>query len=342
VTDDDARANRPARLAEVARRAGVSLATASKALNGKDRISDGTRRRVVAAAEELAYPLLGAPGAVAQGRTGTVGLLTSDLEGRFSLPILMAAEDTFGAGSVSVFLCNARGDAIRERHYVSALLGRRVDAIMVVGSRTDARMPIGQNLPVPVVYVYTPSADPTDFSLTPDNVGGGRMALQHLLDTGHSRIVHITGPHGEQAAIDRARGIRDVLAQRRMELVYETSHGEWSEHWGRTACATLIERGYAFDALLCDSDQIARGALDALRERSIAVPGALAVIGFDDWDSIVLGTHPPLTSVGMNLDLLGRLAAQRLFDAMDGMALPQETVQLNCTLSVRGSTARSI
>lgn len=337
-----AASSRPARLAEVAARAGVSLATASKALNGKDRISDATRRRVVAAAEDLAYPLDGPPSAVAQGRTGTVGLLTSDLEGRFSLPILMAAEDTFGAGSVSVFLCNARGDAIRERHYVSALLGRKVDAIMVVGSRTDARVPIGLNLPVPVVYVYTPSSDPTDFSLTPDNIGGGRMAIRHLLDTGHTRIAHITGPHGEQAAIDRALGIAEVLRERGMELVHATAHGEWSEHWGRTACANLIEQGFAFDALLCDSDQIARGALDALRERSISVPDQVAVMGFDDWDSIVLGTHPPLTSIGMNLDLMGRLAAQKLYDAMEGTILPIGRLTLPCTLAVRGSTAQSI
>ena len=103
-------------LLHVAQRAGVSLATASKAINGKARVSERTRARVTAAADELAYSRNSLARSLSQGRSGTVGLLTSDLEGRFSLPILMGAEDTFGAGQVSVFLCDARGDALRERH----------------------------------------------------------------------------------------------------------------------------------------------------------------------------------------------------------------------------------
>lgn len=329
-----------ATLAAVAARAGVSLATASKALNGKDRVSEQTRRRVIAAAEDIAYPV-SAP--IRQlGKSGTVGLVTSDLEGRFSLPILMGAEDRFGTGQVSVFLCDARGDAIRERHYVSALLGRKVDAIMVVGSRTDARTPIGRDLPVPVIYVYTPSSDPRDFSLTPDNVMAGRLATEHLIDTGRRRIAHITGPIEQQAAIDRARGIAEALAGPGLALAYETPQGEWTERWGRTATAMLIEQGRAFDALLCDSDQIARGAIDALRERGMAIPGDVAVMGFDDWDVIVDGTHPPLSSVSFNLAELGNAAAEWLFAAMDGRALPEGIVYRPSSLVIRGSTTRAI
>src|SRR5262249_55724662 len=161
----------------------------------------------------------------------------SDLEGRFSLPILMGAEDTFGAGQVSVFLCDARGDALRERHYISALLSRRVDAIMVVGSRTDPRPPVARELPVPVIYVYTPSSNPRDLSITPDNVMAGRMAIEHLVTAGRRRIAHIPGPPNERAAIDRAIGIRGALDALGGSLVYEPQYGEWSERWGRSACA---------------------------------------------------------------------------------------------------------
>lgn len=331
---------RPPRLADIARLAGVSIATVSKAINGKDRVGEATQRRVILAAEQLAYPLeREGTGAISRG--GTVGLLTSDLEGRFSLPILKGAEDTFGSGSVSVFLCNARGDAIRERHYVSALLGRKVDAIMVVGSKTDARLPIGQNLPVPVIYVYTPSSDPMDFSLTPDNVAGGRLAIQHLLDIGRTRIAYLTGPHREQAAIDRAQGVQQVMAKAGLCLELMTPQGEWSEQWGRLATANLLDRNHHIDALLCDSDQIARGALDTLRERGIAVPRDVAVIGFDNWDSIVDGTYPKLTSVDMRLDSLGRLAAETLYDAMQGNPLPRGTAFQPCDVVVRGSTIGS-
>jgi LacI family transcriptional regulator len=329
-------------LQDVARRAGVSLATASKALNGKARVSEKTRARISAAAEELAYSRNSLARGLSQGRSGTVGLLTSDLEGRFSLPILMGAEDMFGAGQVSVFLCDARGDALRERHYISALLSRRVDAIMVVGSRTDARTPIAHDLPVPVIYVYTPSSDPGDLSIIPDNVAAGRMAVEHLFTAGRRRIAHIAGPANERAAIDRAIGIRAALEALGESLVYEPQYGEWSERWGRSACAMLLEQGIGADAILCDSDQIARGALDALKERTVAVPREVAVMGFDNWDVIVEGTHPMLTSVDMNLEGLGRLAAKRLFEAIDGGALGNGIEYQPCRLAVRGSTTPEI
>src|SRR5215210_1795494 len=111
----------PATLVEVARLAGVSVATASKALNGRSQVRAETRQRVI------------------------------------------------GAGEVAVFLCDARGDAIREQHHVRALLGRRVDGLIVVGSRTDPRRSLGRELPVPVVYAYAPSQDPEDLSIVPDN-----------------------------------------------------------------------------------------------------------------------------------------------------------------------------
>src|SRR5690606_25969395 len=101
-------------LADVARAAQVSLGTASKALNGKPEWRRVTRERFLAAARELNFSHNSIARSWSSGRTGTVGLLTSDLNGRFSLPVLMGAEDTFGAGDVSVFLCDARGDAIRE------------------------------------------------------------------------------------------------------------------------------------------------------------------------------------------------------------------------------------
>jgi LacI family transcriptional regulator len=333
---------RTIRLLEVARRAGVSLATASKALNGKARVSEDTRARVAEAASELAYSRNSLARSLSQGRSGTVGLLTSDLEGRFSLPILMGAEDTFGAGQVSVFLCDARGDALRERHYISALLSRRVDGIIVVGSRTDPRPPIARDLPVPVIYVYTPSSEASDLSITPDNVAAGRMSVEHLIASGRKRIAHIGGPANERAAVDRAKGIREAMELAGGELVYEPPFGEWSERWGRSATAMLLDQKIAADAILCDSDQIARGALDALKERGVSVPRDMAIMGFDNWEIIVEGTHPMLTSVDMNLERLGRMAAERLFAAIDGTPIGSGTEFQPCRLVVRGSTTPEI
>src|SRR5918995_170845 len=216
--DSGAGSGRAATLSDVARLAGVSIATASKAINGRDEVAPATRRRVLEAAEEISFTPNQLARSLIHGRTGTVGLLTSDLEGRFVIPVLMGAEDAFGAGQVNVFLCDARGDAIREQHHLRALLSRRVDGLIVVGERTDPRPSLGPDMPVPVVYVYAPSDDPADLSLTPDNRGAARIAVEHLVSSGRTRIAHISGDPDYAAAKDRAVGTREALAVAGLEL----------------------------------------------------------------------------------------------------------------------------
>lgn len=329
---------RAATLNDVARRAGVSIATASKAMNGRSDVAAGTRTRVLTAAEELSFT----PNAMARGllagRTGTVGLLTSDLEGRFVIPILMGAEDAFGAGQVNVFLCDARGDAIREQHQLKALLSRRVDGIIVVGRQTDARPSLGRDMPVPVVYAYAPSDDPRDVSLTPDNVAGGRTAVEHLIACGRTRIAHISGDPSYAAAQDRLAGARAALADAGLELVGDPMFSAWSEHWGRDAAALLLQRYPDIDAIFCGSDQIARGALDTARDIGRHVPDDLAIMGYDNWTVLAENSRPELTSIDANLQQLGRRAARCLFDAIGGEPPTAGTQRLPVKLVIRSST----
>jgi LacI family transcriptional regulator len=324
-------------LRDVAQLAGVSIATASKALNGRDHVHPETRSRVADAARLISFT----PNALAQGllagQTGTVGLLTSDLDGRFSIPILMGAEDAFGTGKMSVFLCDARGDSIREQYHLQALLGRRVDGLIVVGSTTNPRPSLGADLPVPVVYAYGPSDDPHDISLVPDNEQAGADAARHLIRGGRTRIAHISGDHHYHAAQDRARGIQRALEEAGLELVGgETGYGSWSEEWGRSATARVLHQHPDVDAILCGSDQIARGALDTLRDAGREVPDEVAVMGFDNWEIFTEGSRPPLTSVDMNLEALGRAAARRLFEAIDGDEVGG-IERLPCRVVVRGT-----
>ncbi|THV22863.1 LacI family DNA-binding transcriptional regulator [Glycomyces paridis] len=332
------RGTRAATLSDVARLAGVSVATASKALNGRNHVHAQTRERVLQAAAQLSFSPNSLARGLLAGRTGTVGLLTSDLVGRFSLPILMGAEDAFGAGQVSVFLCDARGDAIRERHHVRALLSRRVDGLIVVGSSTDPRPPLADSVDVPVIYAYAPSEAPDDLSIVPDNVGAGRMAVEHLIACGRTRIAHISGDRHYSAARDRVTGALAALEEAGIPLVGEVAYGTWEEGWGRAAAGMLLDRRPDVDAVLCGSDQVARGVLDTLRERGRRVPEDVAVMGFDNWEVMTTGARPRLTSVDMNLEELGRAAARTLFEALDAdHAKGTRTVQ--CRVVVRGSTA---
>ncbi|WP_394553230.1 LacI family DNA-binding transcriptional regulator [Agromyces sp. MMS24-JH15] len=330
--------SRAATLSDVARLAGVSLATASKAINGRDQVAAATRRRVIEAAEQLSFTPNELARSLIAGRTGTVGLLTSDLEGRFVLPILMGAEDAFGAGQVNVFLCDARGDAIREQHHIRALLNRRVDGIIVVGRQTDPRPSLGHDLPVPVVYAYAPSDDPADHSVTPDNEAGGRMAIEHLLACGRTRIAHITGDPSYAAAQDRSRGVRAALADAGLELVGEPMFSAWSEHWGRDATAMLLANHPDIDGIFAGSDQLARGVLDTLRDLGRRVPEDVAVIGYDNWEVLATQSRPELTSIDANLQQLGRAAAMRIFEAIEGVELGSGTHHLPVRLVIRGST----
>jgi LacI family transcriptional regulator len=252
------------------------------------------------------------------GRTYTVGMITTDSIGRFSIPLLIGAEDALGAGQVSVFLCDARDDPIREQYYLRTLLGRQVDGLIVTGRRTQARPPIGAGLPVPVVYAFISSTDPRDCSVVPDEVDGARRAVEHLLAVGRRRIAHVTGPEHHHSATVRAGATAQTLAAVGLEPAAPVLFGEWSEAWGRQAAGILMSTGAEVDAVFCGSDQIARGLAEAMQEAGRHIPGDVALVGFDNWDVMVDGCRPALTSVDMDLEGIGRSAAELLLAAING------------------------
>jgi len=278
------------------------------------------------AAEQLGFVANAAARSLQAGRTYTVGMITTDSIGRFSIPLLIGAEDALGAGQVSVFLCDARDDPIREQYYLRTLLGRQVDGIIVTGRRTQARPPIGRSLPVPVVYAFISSTDPADCSVVPDEAGGAVLALSHLLASGRRRIAHVTGPRRHSSALVRADATRAYLRDHGLAVRGRVRFGAWTEMWGRAAIAQLLEAAPDVDAVFCGSDQIARGVLDTLRETGRRVPDDVAVVGFDNWTVMAEASRPPLTSVDLDIDRIGRLAARHLVSAIEGREPPRHTV----------------
>ena len=331
-----------ATIRDVAADAGVSIGTASKALNGQGRLRPETRERVAEAARKLGF----APNPLAQallaGRTYTVGMITTDSFGRFSIPVMLGAEDALGAGQISVFMCDSRDDPERERRYVEMLTARRVDGLIVTGRRIEPRPSVGSRLGIPVVYAMTQAADSDEPAVLPDDAGGGRAAGRHLLETGRRRIAHITGPERFLAARERATGLSEVLAAAGVPFADGgVLYGEWSEQWGRVATGRLLDRCPDTDAIFCGSDQIARGAGDALRAAGRRVPDDIALVGFDNWNPMVRGSDPPLSSVDMCLEDVGRAAAEDLLAAIGGE--PARGVRtVPCRLIVRESSAATV
>jgi len=326
-------------LTDVARLAGVSVSTASKALNARAEVAPETRLRVVQAADQLSFqPNVLARGLIS-GRTRTIGLLTDELAGRFSIPILLGAENALGNEQMSVLLCDARGDAIRRQHYIRTLLARQVDGFIVVGDSNDVRPSLSKEIPVPVVYAYAQSTDPSDLSVLADDEGGARLAMEHLVALRRRHIAHITGPQSYRAARDRVIGLRAVLSEHGLTLLGgEPLYGEWSQRWGWHAARAMAAAHPDLDALFCGNDQIAAGAAQALKELGRRVPEDIAIVGYDNWQEFAADCRPPLTTVDLNLEQLGATAAMHLFAALDGVKATG-VLRQPCRLVVRESTS---
>ncbi|MBF4607439.1 LacI family DNA-binding transcriptional regulator [Curtobacterium sp. VKM Ac-1393] len=326
------RGTQPVRITDVAALAGVSIGTASKALNGTGQLRDSTRARVKDAAEKLGFVGDARARALSSGRTYTVGMITTDSFGRFAIPVLLGAEDALSAGQMAVLLCDTRDDHVREAHYLRSLAARGVDGIIVTGRSADPRPPI--DVSIPVVYAFTPSTSAEDVSITLDDSAGSAIVASHVLTLGLSRVAIVTGPQRHQSAVRRVSGATSVLGSR---LVTPPLFGEWSERWGRQAVDVLARQSPDVDAIVCGSDQIARGVCDRLRELGRSVPGEVAVTGFDDWDVMALACRPPLTTVDLRLEELGRVAGQALLGLIDGGGAASATV--TPSLVIRESTA---
>ena len=309
-------------LAHVAKRAGVSVATASKALNERDEVAPETRRRVLRAAEDLAFQPNGLAQGLISGRSRTIGLLTDELGGRFAIPVLLGVENALGSQQMSVLLCDARGDVIRRQHYIKALLARQVDGLIVLGETNDMRPSLTRDIPVPVVYVYGESDDPADLSIVADDRGGARLAAQHLVMVGSRAIAHITGEYAYRAARERAVGLAEVLDSHGLSLVGEPLYGQWTQRWGRQAARILLSGHPETDAIFCGSDQIATGVADALHEMGRRIPEDVALVGYDNWEVFAAECRPPLTTVDLNLQDIGAAAVSHLFAALDGKPTP--------------------
>ncbi len=320
------------RIYDVARVAGVSVATASKALNNTGRMTEATRIRVKQTAAALGFRPNAMARALTRQRSFTIGLLTNDTYSRFTLPVMAGINEALVDQGVSVFLCGIEDDAALGKIHVDAMLDKQVDGIIATGKRIDRRLPVDlSNLPVPVIYAFTQGPDDA-VTLVSDDAQGAREATGHLLALGRRRLVHVTGPDSFASVKNRSDAFRALAGAEAPVL-----HGAWSEAWGHEAVAQLWAQSSKADAIFCGNDQIARGVVDALRERGVCVPGEVSVVGFDNWEIVSAATRPPLTTIDMNLKELGREAGRLILELADGKPVEPGIRTLPCKLVLRQS-----
>jgi LacI family transcriptional regulator len=322
-------------LREVAKAAGVSLSTASNALNGVGRVNAETRERVNRIAQEIGFRPNALARSLLRKRSLTIGMLTNDTYGRLTLPMGAGVSEALVDYGVSVFLCATNNDQRLAQLHLQALLDKQVDGIIFTATRLDLKPPPELfMLPIPVVYVFA-EGPPHNVSFVPDDAHGARLAIDHLKGIGRSRILHITGPKDYLAARVRAETYRESCGNQ-----WEVMFGDWSEEWGYGAIEAVLSRGGTRpDSIFCGNDEIARGVIDALRDRDISVPDDISVVGFDNWEVIARQTRPPLTTIDMELKELGRRAGLAMLRLSRGETVPPGIAKLPCRLIIRQSSA---
>lgn len=328
---------------DVARRAGVTVGTASKALSGRGALREETRERVRAAAREIDFRPNELMLSLQRGRTFTVGFVTEDPEERFTMPLLSGIESALGEARVMVYFARLTGERGQERQVIDALLSKRIEGLIYSRTRIDAGPPVDVgSYPIPVVYVDTLVTDSDALSVIPDDAQGGALATQHLVDQGRTRIAHLTGPADWVSTQLRAEATRQVLSAAGLPFPdHRLVFGEWTEMFGYDAIVGLLERDPTIDGLFAGNDRIARGAIDQLVRLGVRVPEDIAVVGFDNLRMVVEQAHPPITSVDMNLAELGRTAVEHLLAMIAGESR-SGVIRVPCSLVVRGSSAHSI
>ncbi|WP_367178573.1 LacI family DNA-binding transcriptional regulator [Devosia sp.] len=240
---------------------------------------------------------------------------------------------------VSVFLCSTEDNPIPTQRYMDAVIDKRVDGIIAAGKRTDRQVPAElSSLGVPVVYTIV-QPEPNSVCFTVDDEGGGRMATELLIAKGRRRIAHVTGPANFRVVHERALGYKSALASAGLvEPEIGTIMDDWAERAGRDAVRLHFDGVVAPpDGFVCGNDQIARGVVDALALRGVRVPEDVSVIGYDNWHYYAEEASPPLTTVDMNLEQLGRLAGETLLQMIDGHVVEPGTRRLPCHVVERGS-----
>lgn len=301
---------------DVAQKAGVSVATVSRAFNGGT-VKETTRRRVVEAADHLCYSPSSAARTLITHRTLTIGVLLPDLHGEFFSEVIRGIDLEAQRHRYHLLVSSSHSDKSEIEAAMRAMRGS-VDGLILMSPHLDART-LRANVPphLPVVLLNGPIEDDRYDGVEIDNFGGARAMTRHLLARGHCRIAFVCGPGGNRDADERLRGYRVALEAGGIQPRPEwEAAGDFTEAGGYRAARALLKGRPQPTALFAANDSMAIGALSAVHESGLAVPFEIAVAGFDDIP-IARYVIPPLSSVRVPIGGLGRRATAKLIRAVE-------------------------
>lgn len=321
---------------DVARLAGVSTATVSRALNGTGQIAPATRAAIEEAVQRLGYRANSVARSLVTKSTQTIALLLPDITNPFYAALVGGVQESTLAHGYTMLLCTTEGDPAREEQYLSLLRAQQVDGALVDGLRLPAaRIARFVKDGFPIVCLDRDVESDSVPLVQVDNRLGGRLATEHLLRLGHRRIAHVTGARELRISEERLAGYREALADHFDEQL--VAHGAFTEESGRAATLGLLERRPDLTAVFAANDLSALGAMSALTARGRRVPEDVSVVGFDDL-RLSAFTSPPLTTIHQPATEIGQRATELLLDLTQGREAPRTLHLLEPRLVIRAST----
>jgi LacI family transcriptional regulator len=303
---------------EVARLAGVSLGTVSNVLNQPERVAEETRRRVLDAIAQLGYVRNDSARQLRAGSSRQIAIVVLDVANPFFTDVVRGAEDTAAEHGVMVVVCNSAEDAGRERRHLEILEEQRIRGVLItpVDDGRDSRLEKLIHRGTPVVLVDRGSGWTNRCSVAVNDVHGGRLAGEHLVERGHKRIAFVGGPTSIRQVADRLQGFREAAEGSAKLRTVATPNLTVAS--GRTAAGEVADLpgGERPTAVFCANDLLALGVLQEMTRRGVRVPQDVAIVGYDDIE-FAAAAAVPLSSVRQPREQLGRTAAQLLLEEIE-------------------------
>ena len=324
---------------DVARVAGVSVATVSHVLNGTRKVAPDTAARVRRAIEELGYQPNGIAQSLRKRVTYAIGVLVSDITNPFFAHLVRGVEDAAHAAGYSIIVCNSDEDPEKEDFYIRSLWRRRIDGMLIAPTRDGASPALKELVQkeIPFVFVDRKAKGIEAPAVLSDNVGGAYLATKYLIDRGHKRIGIILGIPGATTTEERFSGYRQALEDAGISFCEELVVWGWYRAEGaQNATKKLLSLHDPPTAIFCTNNLMTMGALQELHRRNISIPEEVAIIGFDDleWAEFV---HPPLTVVVQNPYKLGQYGFEVLYAWLNGQKEGNKEVRIPVEIRLRQS-----
>ena len=328
---------------DVAQRAGVSVGTVSNVLNHPEKVSPASAERVQRAIDELGFIRNDAARQLRNGRSRTIGMVVLDVRNPFFTDLARGAEDEASQSGLTVTLGNSDEDPAREATYLDLFEQQRVYGVVISAyADISERLSRLKKRGIPAVLVDRSSPDGAFSSVSVDDLAGGRLAVEHLLSLGRRRLAFVGGPMGIRQVADRLEGARAAVAAHPDASLEVIEIDALSVLAGRAAGADIVGRasGNRPDAIFAANDLVSMGLLQAfaMQGADVAVPGQIALIGYDDID-FASAAVVPLSSIRQPSALIGRTAVEILLAEAEDPSAPPQQVVFQPELVVRASTA---